>query len=131
MCIPIHNRRSICMYRTFGVLFVIAVILSSCKDNVPFDKDGWTLRGDLASYPNREKMIEDLTEEHVLKGLAFSQLIDKLGPADRYSAGYSILTYDIRTDYGHDIDPVYSKSLIFWFDKDSIITDFRIEETNH
>lgn len=39
--------------------------------------------------------------------------------------------YDKETDYGHDIDPVCIKTLEFKFDRDSIITDNRINETNH
>ena len=36
--------------------------------------------------------------------------------------------YDIITDYGHDIDPVYTKELIFRFDNDSLVIDYKIRE---
>ena len=39
--------------------------------------------------------------------------------------------YDIETEYGHDIDPVRIKTSEFKFDRDSIITDYRINETKH
>ena len=39
--------------------------------------------------------------------------------------------YDIETEYGHDIDPVRIKTSEFKFDRDSIIADYRINETKH
>ncbi len=38
--------------------------------------------------------------------------------------------YDIDIDYGSDIDPVYSKTLTFQFDKDSIVKTFEVKEWN-
>jgi len=32
------------------------------------------------------------------------------------------------TDYGWDIDPVYTKDLVFKLNKDSIVVDYKINE---
>jgi hypothetical protein len=36
--------------------------------------------------------------------------------------------YPIITDYGSDIDPIYTKSLVLYLNKDSIITHYKVEE---
>ena len=102
------------------------------QDNLPFDKTGWIIQGDLGLYPNRDKMLDDLTKNQNLKGLTIRQLIDKIGEPEKNVVGNSnTIYYDIVTDYGHDIDPIYSKTLEFKFDKDSFIKDFKIHETKH
>jgi hypothetical protein len=107
--------------------------LTSCKNNLSFDKAGWIFQGDLGSYPNRDKMLDDLTKNQKLKGLTYRQLIDKIGEPEKNISGEEnhTISYDIVTDYGHDIDPEYIKTLVFRFDNDSIITDFTINEIKH
>ncbi len=120
------------MKRQTMTILTIYFLLLSCKDNIPFDKVGWTIQGDLGLYPNRDKMLDDLTKNQNLKGLTYRQLIDKIGePEKNVVADSNTIYYCIVTDYGHDIDPVYTKILEFKFDKDSIITDFKINETKH
>jgi outer membrane protein assembly factor BamE (lipoprotein component of BamABCDE complex) len=120
------------MKRQTIIILSICFLLTACKDNVSFDKAGWTIQGDLGLYPNRDKMLEDLTKNQILKGLTYRQLIEKMGEPEKNVIGDSnAIYYDIVIDYGHDIDPVYTKTVEFKFDKDSIITDFKINETKH
>lgn len=120
------------MKRPIITILTFCFLLTSCKGNIPFDKAGWTIQGDLGLYPNRDKMLDDLIKNQNLKGLTYRQLIDKIGEPEKNEVGESnTIYYDIVTDYGHDIDPVYTKILEFKFDKDSIITDFKINETEH
>jgi hypothetical protein len=74
----------------------------------------------------RPKMLTDLTTNYKLKGLKYSELIELLGIPD--SKDSSSLSYKIIVDYGHDIDPVYTKDLDFTFSKDSIITAVKVNE---
>jgi len=120
------------MNRPTIIILTLCFLLTSCKDNVTFDKVGWAFQGDLGLYPNRDKMLDDLTKNKNLKGLTYRQLIDKIGEPEKNVVGDSnTIYYDIVTDYGYDIDPVYIKTLEFKFDTDSIITDFKINETKH
>lgn len=112
----------------FGLMLTASVTLSSCLSNqMRFNKVAWNTSDDPAfPPPNRDKMLNDLITNHKLTGLKYTQLIDTLGNPDirdEYKIGYRIIE-----DYGSDIDPVYSKDLVFYFSKDSIITSFKINE---
>ena len=111
------------------IVILSFILLSFGCNNIKFDKTGWTYQGDVGMYPNREKMLKDLTENNKLKGLTYKELIAKIGPDENYKSGYdTCIFYSIVTDYGWDIDPVYSKCLVFKFNKDSVVTDYKIEE---
>jgi len=103
--------------------------LSACKERViKFNKIGWSEFEDGLPIL-REKMIDDLLKNHVLKGLSYKQLVDTVGtPNEQSILGFDSVSYIILLDYGHDIDPVHTKTLRFYFDKDSIITNWKIIE---
>lgn len=108
--------------------------LESCKDkNIPFDKTGWNESGDgIPCPPLRDRMLNDLLKNHRLKGLTCRQLIDKLGePPLCETCGDKTLSYEVVVKYGMDIDPTYIKTLDFHYNKDSIITDWKITEFKH
>ena len=118
--------------KAFFFAVVICSFSTSCENQIKFDKAGWAKIEDLGIYPNRNKMLNDLTKNHKLKGLTYRQLVEEIGePEKNVSESSNTLYYNIVTDYGHDIDPVYSKTLQLNFDKDSIIIDFKINETKH
>lgn len=113
------------------VILGLILVLFACN-NIKFEKAGWIYQGDVGMYPNREKMLKDLTENNKLKGLTYRELIAKIGPDENYKQGYdTCIFYSIVTDFGWDIDPVYTKSLVFKFDKDSVVVDYKIEEWKH
>ncbi len=110
------------------VIFGLILLLFACN-NINFEKTGWVYQEDVGMYPNREKMLKDLTENNKLKGLTYRELIAKIGPDENYKQGYdTCIFYSIVTDFGWDIDPVYTKSLVFKFNKDSVVVDYKIEE---
>ncbi len=110
----------------------ICFLVISCKNTIPFNKTGWNIQGDLGWYPNRDKMLEDLLKNQKLIGLTYKQLIEKIGEPETYQDGdKNSIYFDIITDYGHEIDPVYFKTLEFKFNKDSIITSFKVKEINN
>ena len=116
------------MKKAFVVFIVLFV---SCKQNVKFNKAEWVIVEDCNTHPNREKMLIDLTENHKLRGLTYKQLIDKIGKPEKDESNTNSIFYEIVIDYGMDIDPVYVKNLEFEFNKDSIITGFKISEYKH
>jgi len=110
--------------------FTIVVLLFACNDSskqVKFDKAKWNEQTDpLFPSSYRPQMLTDLTTNYKLVGFKYSQLIELLGTPDTKDS--SSLSYKIVVDYGHDIDPVYTKDLDFTFSKDSTITSFKVDE---
>lgn len=77
-------------------------------------------------------MLNDLIENHKLKGMQYKNLIDLLGLPENYSdQEENILIYNIVTDYGYDIDPVYIKNLEIKLAKDSIVEGYKVVEIKH
>ncbi|MFA9213530.1 MAG: hypothetical protein ACEQSR_06745 [Candidatus Methylacidiphilales bacterium] len=113
----------------FISVFILWCIACNNANNSKFNKENWCKTEDLQLHPNRVKMLDDLLKNNTLKGLTISQLIDKLGNPDFNTPPDSNkIYYNIITEYGLDIDPVYSKNLIFTFSHDSIINNFIIDE---
>ena len=110
-----------------SLLFIALIGLFSCKDfgQIKFDKGKWISKDDM-EFPYRNKMLKDLTTNYKLVGLKHSEIINLLGEPN-YSDSSSF-AYQVIEDYGSDIDPVYTKNLDFEFNKDSIITAFKIAE---
>ncbi len=103
-------------------------LFTACQNKIAFDKTGWIKQDDLKMYPNRINMLDDLIRHHKLIGLTYRQLIDSIGePEENINGGSLTIYYNIITDYKHDIDPVYSQTLQFAFDKDSIVKSFRLD----
>lgn len=110
--------------------FTTIIILFACNDNnmqVKFEKSKWNEQTDpLFPSSYRKQMLTDLTTNYKLVGFKYSQLIELLGTPDNKDS--SSLSYKIIVDYGHDIDPVYTKDLDFTLSKDSMIVSFKVEE---
>ncbi len=115
--------------------FLIAIVLStsvlffiiSCNQQMDFEKSKWNEQID-STFPStyRSSMLKDLTANHKLIGLRCFQLEDLLGLPNNKTN--NTLTYDIVVEYGSDIDPIYTKSLVFKYSKDSVITSFKVIE---
>jgi hypothetical protein len=107
------------------------IVLVGCNNltfnGVKFNKSQWDSIGDLHSHPNREDMLEDLTEHHKIKGLTYHQLIDSLGQPENYGDTKDSIYYDIVVNYGY-LDPKSGKYLAIGFSKDSIATGFKVVE---
>ena len=114
------------------ILLTLSLVLFSCKSDIKFEKSGWSQKDDPDGYLKRESMLNDLLENHKLKGMQYKNLIDLLGLPENYSdQEENILTYNIVTDYGYDIDPVYIKNLEIKLAKDSIVEGYKVVEIKH
>jgi hypothetical protein len=112
--------------RLIGLL-ILTSMLFSC--NSKFEKSKWIQTDDIENYPFRDRMIKDLTSNHKLKGLTYSQLIDLIGkPHGNIQNDSNWISYPIKIKYGGDIDPIYTKYLTFKLSKDSVVIDFKINE---
>jgi hypothetical protein len=104
------------------------VALYSCKKlgEIKFDKHLWTKTDPGFPPTERMKMVDDLTKNYKLTGIRYTELRQLLGEydfKDSASVGYQLVI-----DYGHDIDPVYSKDLTFELTKDSVVKTWKIIE---
>ena len=111
------------------ITFLVSIFLTSCNSNEKFDKTKWQEQGDLRIYTHRKSMLKDLTKNYKLTGLSYRQLVNIIGEPENYSDKENdIVYYEIETDYGFDIDPVYTKSLQLKLTKDSIVDSYSIKE---
>jgi outer membrane protein assembly factor BamE (lipoprotein component of BamABCDE complex) len=109
-------------------LLIVITLLSSCgvKD-MEFEKSKWNERFD-GFYEYRENMVQDLMENHLEKGMELKNVVKLLGePGNYHNKEENEIIYEIMVDYGWNIDPMEGKELHIEFDKDSIVTNFRIE----
>lgn len=110
--------------RTLVTIGLILVLTTSCHEK--FDSKKWRREEDLRTHPFREAMIADIVDNKKFIGQTFKQVLDSLGKPN--SSGDGKVSYSIITDYGRDIDPIYTKDLVLTLDKDSLVTDVKIEE---
>lgn len=114
--------------KTF-IILLLFIFLASCNNNEKFDKAKWQEQGDLKIYTHRKAMLNDLTKNYKLTGLSYRQLINLVGEPENYRGNENgIVYYEIETDYGYDIDPVYTKTLQIKLTKDSTVDSFIIKE---
>lgn len=111
------------------IFFLSAILLlSSCgPKEIEFDESKWNERFD-GYYEYRENMVKDLMQNHLRKGMHYNKVIDLLGEPENYQNNKpNEIIYEIMVDYGWNIDPMEGKELYFEFNKDSIISNFRLE----
>jgi hypothetical protein len=109
------------------LLFVVA---TGCKRDQKFDRQKWAY-GDGMDFPLRDEIVNDLVQNHHLKGLNYRQVIDSLGdPQQRDVLQVSYQVLDNTADFNRK-KPAHIKSLILYFSKDSVVTRAEIEEHNN
>jgi len=105
---------------------VVIFILTSCNQT-KFNKNKWNEKSDPAFPPSyRVQMLNDLITNSKLVGMDYSQLIGFIGVPDNIDKNFII--YEISVVYNGDIDPIYTKKLVFEYSKDSLIKSLRIVE---
>lgn len=110
------------------ILYIfVSGIFFSCKNQMKFNKTDWLEKGDLNSFPKRDKMLEDLLLNYPLKGISYSKLVDLLGtPEIDYYSESNQIYYSIITEYSSDIDPVSTKILQIELNEDSVVRQIKI-----
>ncbi len=109
------------------LIFIVATIIS-CHSKQKFDKIKWKEVGDLMTFPNRDAMVDDLSKNYDFKGKTFNDITNLLGQPQYPLNNIMEIGYKIEEDYGNDIDPVFTKTLLIQFDKDTIFKTFEIKE---
>ena len=110
------------------ILLLIVFTSFSCQTQQKFDRLKWAEVADLMTFPNRKVMIDDLVKNYHLKGKTLNQIEELLGqPQSKLDSTFKIF-YDVDVNYGSDIDPIYSKTLLIEFDKDTIVKAFEVQE---
>lgn len=82
-------------------------------------------------FDRREPMLDDLLENHSLKGQSIGKLRKLFGSNDLEVYEYDhqlTIQMNIVTDYGWDIDPQYTKDLFLYLNQDSVVTSFEVKE---
>ena len=104
---------------------LIAVIALTGCGGSKFDRQKWSY-GDGLDYPLREEILNDLVTNHHIKGLNYRQVIDSLGsPQRRDSLKFSYQILDDSYEFSRK-KPAHKKSLILYFNKDSVVTKFEV-----
>jgi len=112
--------------RHMTTLLILALGLASCDHQIKFDKNAWSTKNDIFPCECRERMMEDLTKNHKLVGLKNNELMKILGTPDLKQD--LNIQYNLVIDYGSDIDPIHTKTLLFKLNSDSTVKDYKISE---
>lgn len=91
-----------------------------------YDYNSWTEKGDLGTFPNKKKMVDDILKYLNLKGQTLTEIKNLLGQPDFTEKNE--IGYKIDEDYGTDIDPIATTTLTFKFNQDSTIIEARKDE---
>lgn len=106
--------KNTCLYLIF-----LSIFFTSCSKQIPFNKESWN-NGYDGFYNHREFMVEDLQQNYLKAKIHYNDVVKLLGTNGEYHDSTDIeLHYEIFVDYGWDIDPVETKSLIINFLPDS------------
>ena len=111
----------------FVLLVLICLAFLLACNRMKFNKEKWNGVSDIG-FPTiyRKQMLHDLVTNHKWLGLTYKELINYLGSADAVES--NAVYYKIIVDYGSDIDPVYTKDLVFTLSIDSVVQKVQIVE---
>lgn len=111
----------------FITYFPLFLLFISCNERgIPFDKNEWNKQVD-GFYLNRDLMVDDLIENHLENEMKYSELINLIGTHENYVNMHPLtIGYELKVDYGMNIDPIETKKLIIELSKDSTVNKIRI-----
>ena len=112
----------------FIVFLLISLTTLFACNRTEFNKEKWSGGRDDIGSPSiyRKQMLHDLVANHELIGLKYGELINQLGKSDRMEDRK--VYYNIIVEYGFDIDPVYTKDLVFNLSADTVVKSFTVTE---
>lgn len=113
-------------YKQIIILFLLLSSIFSCKNQATkFDKILWNKKEDIF-FDNRKDIVDDLMKNHLRRGMHYKQVTMLLGDP-QYKQDSTEISYEIFVDFGLNIDPIKSSSLVLLF-KDSLLKTFYFEE---
>jgi hypothetical protein len=104
---------------------IAVVVLFSCKQQKKFSREGWRQRTDMY-HEERTYMIDDLLQGHPLKGQPRHHVLYLLGEPELEDSAR--MYYEVDVDYGWDIDPVYTKTLILHLNAKAVVDSVEVDE---
>jgi hypothetical protein len=109
---------------------IILLLFASCNSNIKFNSEKWSYYESGVIGGDREKMLDDLTNNIIKPFKTKKSEIDSLiGQPEKTSKLDSSLVYLVTEKYGWNIDPEGYIYLKLFFNKDSIVQHWAIEET--
>ena len=109
------------------IIFCLCFLGSCGTEQLDFELSKWNESVD-GFYKYRESMAQELMENHLEKGMTYQQLTDLIGePENIANLKHNTIGYKLMEDYGLDIDPVETKTLMIELTNDSLVQDFKIE----
>lgn len=110
-----------------SICWILLLSFCSCNHQIPFDKEKWAQRID-GFYMHREKMIDDVMDNHLKVGMRYIEIEKRLGKPNHFlNAKDNKIVYEILIDYGWDIDPVEEKNLFIFLSEDSTLVDAHVD----
>ena len=108
------------------VIFCLYFLSACGNDPLDFEKSTWKENID-GFYKFRESMANDLTENHLEKGMTYQELTYLIGEPDNIAnLMENTIGYTLMEDYGWDIDPVEIKTLIIGLTVDSLVQEVNV-----
>lgn len=112
-------KRSYLIIKPLLFCLVLFMMLTGCHKVQKFTTEKWD-SGDGLNFPIRNSIVDDLLQNHKLKGLKYRQITHLLRyPQYMDSTRFN---YEIIRTYTHMRKPDHIKNLIFYMDKNSVIT---------
>ncbi len=109
--------------KILSVCLLASALISGCHQTQKFDREKWN-SGDGLDYPMRDDIVDDLVQNHKLKGLKYWGVIHLLKyPQSRDSVSFS---YQIISTYTNTFKHNHVKNLVLYMGKDSIINRVEI-----
>lgn len=114
--------------KNIALTVITSILMVACGHReIKFDAQKWTKEID-GFYEYRENMVNDLIENHLNKGMTYTEMTNLIGEPEKYGEPEkNIVAYGIMEDYGWDIDPVETKVLFIEFTNDSLIKNIEIK----
>lgn len=114
--------------RNHFLILVCACLFASCENKeMKFEQSKWNQSFD-GFYKYRESMVKDLMNNHLKKGMTYNEVIALIGkPENIGNLEVNTIGYILMENYGWDIDPVETKTLMIELSKDSLVQKFEVE----
>ena len=113
--------------KNLTVILFLLFLIGCRNDQIDFEKSKWNDSID-GFYKFRESMAIDLMESHLKKGMTYKELKNLIGePENIANLKTNTIGYTLVEDYGWDIDPIETKTLVVELTADSLVQDFKIE----